>query len=131
MFIPIRRRLVPRACLTSNMPSSLLSSVWPRKQIHSPIRCKFRWIESSSSTNRCLRSENEFIQRQASASDRYSTGVEYLLLRTLRTGTTMPSFSDQFSLALPYERYLAVGTEEQQRRWMQVYDIALLDAAQE
>jgi thiol-disulfide isomerase/thioredoxin len=43
----------------------------------------------------------------------------------------MPSFSDQFSLALPYERYLAVGTEEQQRRWMQVYDIALLDAAQE
>ena len=43
----------------------------------------------------------------------------------------MPSFSDQFSSALPYGQYLAVGTEEQQRRWKQVYDIALLDAAQQ
>jgi hypothetical protein len=41
----------------------------------------------------------------------------------------MPSFSDQFSFALAYERYLAAGTEKQQRRWMQVYDIAPLDAA--
>jgi Thioredoxin len=39
----------------------------------------------------------------------------------------MPSFSDQFSSALPYEQYLANGTEEQQRRWTQVYDIAQLD----
>jgi thiol-disulfide isomerase/thioredoxin len=43
----------------------------------------------------------------------------------------MPSFSDQFFSALPYERYLANGTEEQQRRWTQVYEIARLDAVQE
>lgn len=43
----------------------------------------------------------------------------------------MPTFSHQFSAALPYERYLANGTEEQQRRWTQVYDIARLDAAQQ
>jgi thiol-disulfide isomerase/thioredoxin len=43
----------------------------------------------------------------------------------------MPSFSDQFSSAIPYEQYLATDTEEQQRRWTQVYDIPRLDAAQE
>jgi thiol-disulfide isomerase/thioredoxin len=43
----------------------------------------------------------------------------------------MPSFSDQFSTALPYGQYLATGSEERQRRWTQVYDIAQLDAAQE
>ncbi|WP_158792133.1 thioredoxin family protein [Granulicella sp. L60] len=43
----------------------------------------------------------------------------------------MPTFSDHFSTALPYDRYLANGTEEQQRRWMQVYDIAQLDATQQ
>ena len=43
----------------------------------------------------------------------------------------MPSFSDQFSSALSYEQYLATGTEEQQRRWTQVYDIVQLNAAQE
>ncbi|AXC12476.1 hypothetical protein ACPOL_3181 [Acidisarcina polymorpha] len=42
----------------------------------------------------------------------------------------MPSFSDQFSSALPYEQYLANGNEEQQRRWTQVYDIAQVDSAQ-
>jgi thiol-disulfide isomerase/thioredoxin len=42
----------------------------------------------------------------------------------------MPSFSLQFSAALPYEQYLATGNEEQQRRWTQVYDIARLDTAQ-
>jgi hypothetical protein len=42
----------------------------------------------------------------------------------------MPSFSDQFSSALPYEQYLATGTEEQHRRWTQVYDIAQLNATQ-
>ena len=42
----------------------------------------------------------------------------------------MSSFSDQFSSALAYEQYLANGTEEQQRRWTQVYDIAQLDPAQ-
>ena len=39
-------------------------------------------------------------------------------------------FSDQFSSAVPYERYLANGTAEQQRRWSQVYDIAHLDTTQ-
>ncbi|MBB5064183.1 thioredoxin family protein [Granulicella mallensis] len=42
----------------------------------------------------------------------------------------MPSFSDQFSYSLRYAQYLATGTEEQQRRWTQVYDIARLDATQ-
>lgn len=40
----------------------------------------------------------------------------------------MPSFSNQFSSALPYKQYFAFETEEQQRRWMQLYDIARLDA---
>jgi thiol-disulfide isomerase/thioredoxin len=43
----------------------------------------------------------------------------------------MPTFSHQFSAALPYGQYLANGTEEQQRRWTQVYDIARLDATQQ
>jgi thiol-disulfide isomerase/thioredoxin len=43
----------------------------------------------------------------------------------------MPSLSDQFSTALPYEQYLAAGTEEQEPRWTQVYDIAQLDATQQ
>ncbi len=42
----------------------------------------------------------------------------------------LTSFSDQFSSAPRYEQYLATGTEEQQRRWSQVYDIAQLNAAQ-
>lgn|GEM_PF-4914844 len=41
------------------------------------------------------------------------------------------SFSDQFSSALRYEQYHAAGTEEQQRRWMRVYNIAQLDAPQQ
>jgi hypothetical protein len=43
----------------------------------------------------------------------------------------MSSFPDQFSSALHYEQYLSSGTEEQQRRWTQVYDIARLDTAQQ
>lgn len=43
----------------------------------------------------------------------------------------MPSFSDQFSSALHYVQYLSNGTEEQRRRWTQVYDIAQLDATQQ
>jgi hypothetical protein len=42
----------------------------------------------------------------------------------------VPSFSDQFSYSLRYVQYLATVTEEQQRRWTQVYDIARLDATQ-
>src|SRR3984893_11988612 len=38
-----------------------------------------------------------------------------------------PSFlSDKFAAALPYDRYVLTGTEEQQRRWKQVYDVANL-----
>ncbi|WP_263357070.1 thioredoxin family protein [Acidicapsa ligni] len=43
----------------------------------------------------------------------------------------MSNFLDVFSTALPYSEYLATGTEEQQRRWTQVYDIAQLDATQQ
>jgi len=40
-------------------------------------------------------------------------------------------FSEQFASALPYARYLQTGTEEQQRRWTQVYKIARLTGPQE
>ena len=35
--------------------------------------------------------------------------------------------AEQFEAALPYDRYVRTGTEEQQRRWRQVYDAARLD----
>jgi thiol-disulfide isomerase/thioredoxin len=38
--------------------------------------------------------------------------------------------SDQFASALPYDRYLHTGTDEQQRRWTQVYEAARLTDAQ-
>jgi len=38
--------------------------------------------------------------------------------------------SEKFALGLPYDRYLQTGTEEQQRRWKQVYDAAHLTDAQ-
>jgi thiol-disulfide isomerase/thioredoxin len=38
--------------------------------------------------------------------------------------------SDKFAPAMPYDRYVATGTDEQRRRWGQVYDAARLDAAQ-
>jgi thiol-disulfide isomerase/thioredoxin len=38
--------------------------------------------------------------------------------------------ADKFSTGLPYDRYLQTGTEEQQRRWTQVYDAAHLTDAQ-
>jgi hypothetical protein len=42
-----------------------------------------------------------------------------------------PSFlSDKFAAALPYDRYVLTGTEEQQRRWKQVYDVAALNDRQ-
>jgi len=44
---------------------------------------------------------------------------------------TDPSYrSEKFALGLPYGRYLQTGTEEQQRRWIQVYDAAHLTDAQ-
>ncbi len=43
----------------------------------------------------------------------------------------MPSFTDQFSSALPFRQYLANGTEEQQRRWNQVSDAAKLNPTQQ
>jgi thiol-disulfide isomerase/thioredoxin len=38
--------------------------------------------------------------------------------------------SDKFSGALAYDRYLQTGTDEQRRRWKQVYDSAALTDAQ-
>ena len=38
--------------------------------------------------------------------------------------------ADKFASALPYDRYLHTGSEEQQRRWTQVYDAAHLTDAQ-
>lgn len=38
--------------------------------------------------------------------------------------------SQKFLAALPYDAYVATGTEEQQRRWRQVYDTARLTDAQ-
>jgi len=38
--------------------------------------------------------------------------------------------SDQFASSLSYDRYLQIGTEEQRRRWAQVYDAAHLTDAQ-
>jgi thiol-disulfide isomerase/thioredoxin len=44
---------------------------------------------------------------------------------------TNPSYlAGQYSSGLPYLRYLQTGTEEQQRRWTQVYDAAHLTDAQ-
>jgi len=39
-------------------------------------------------------------------------------------------YEDQFASALPYQKYLQIGTEEQQRRWTQVYDLARLTPTQ-
>jgi thiol-disulfide isomerase/thioredoxin len=38
--------------------------------------------------------------------------------------------SSQFAAALPYDRYVQSGTEEQQRRWAQVYEAAKLSEVQ-
>jgi thiol-disulfide isomerase/thioredoxin len=38
--------------------------------------------------------------------------------------------AEQFNTALAYDRYLATGTPEQQRRWRQVYDAAQLAGTQ-
>lgn len=38
--------------------------------------------------------------------------------------------SEKFSAALPYDRYVLTGTDEQQRRWKQVYDAARITASQ-
>jgi thiol-disulfide isomerase/thioredoxin len=39
-------------------------------------------------------------------------------------------FSKKFDAALSYDDYVATGTDEQRRRWRQVYDLARLDDAQ-
>ena len=44
--------------------------------------------------------------------------------------TNASYLSDRFAAGLPYVRYLQTGTEEQQRRWNQVYDAAHLTDAQ-
>jgi thiol-disulfide isomerase/thioredoxin len=38
--------------------------------------------------------------------------------------------SEQFAAALPYDRYVKSGTDEQLRRWQQVYDLARLEEGQ-
>ena len=38
--------------------------------------------------------------------------------------------AEQFASALPYDRYVETGTEEQRRRWRQVYDAARLTEPQ-
>ena len=38
--------------------------------------------------------------------------------------------AEKFAAALPYDRYVQTGTEEQQRRWRQVYEAARLTDAQ-
>ena len=38
--------------------------------------------------------------------------------------------AEKFAAALPYDSYVRTGTEEQQRRWRQVYDLAKLNSAQ-
>jgi thiol-disulfide isomerase/thioredoxin len=38
--------------------------------------------------------------------------------------------SDRFASGLPYDRYVQTGTDEQQRRWSQVYDAARLTDTQ-
>ena len=38
--------------------------------------------------------------------------------------------AEKFAAALPYERYVQTGTDEQRRRWRQVYDSARLSDAQ-
>lgn len=38
--------------------------------------------------------------------------------------------SEKFSPALPYDRYVCTGTEEQQRRWKQFYDLVRLNDVQ-
>jgi thiol-disulfide isomerase/thioredoxin len=39
-------------------------------------------------------------------------------------------FSDRFAAGLPYDRYVQTGTDEQRRRWRQVYDAARLTDTQ-
>ena len=43
---------------------------------------------------------------------------------------TSQFLSEKFAAALPYDRYLQTGTDEQRRRWGQVYDAARLIDAQ-
>src|SRR5687767_13732213 len=38
-------------------------------------------------------------------------------------------FADKFAAALPYERYHATGTDEQRRRWPQVFEAARLTSS--
>ena len=42
-----------------------------------------------------------------------------------------PYLADRFASALAYDRYVQTGTDEQQRRWRQVYDAARLTDTQE
>src|SRR5580704_1238852 len=43
---------------------------------------------------------------------------------------TSDYFKDKFAAAFPYDRYVQTGTEEQFRRWKQVYDAAAISEPQ-
>ena len=43
---------------------------------------------------------------------------------------TAAFLAEKFAAALPYDRYVLTGTDEQQRRWKQVYDAAALTGDQ-
>jgi thiol-disulfide isomerase/thioredoxin len=47
-----------------------------------------------------------------------------------RNAVNAAFFADEFSAALTYDAYLQTGTDEQRRRWKQVYDAAALTDAQ-
>ncbi len=46
-------------------------------------------------------------------------------------GMNSTFLSQKFAAALPYDQYVLTGTEEQQRRWKQVYDVAHTTPAQQ
>jgi thiol-disulfide isomerase/thioredoxin len=48
----------------------------------------------------------------------------------LRPMVNSSYLADRFASALPYNRYVQTGTDEQQRRWSQVYEAAHLTDAQ-
>jgi thiol-disulfide isomerase/thioredoxin len=65
------------------------------------------------------------------ARDRYTLQLNRdLAVYNPQTMINASYLADKFASALPYDRYLRTGTEEQQRRWTQVYEAAHLTDAQ-
>jgi thiol-disulfide isomerase/thioredoxin len=61
-----------------------------------------------------------------------NTGAAIVAIAMYHLGimATTSYLSNQFTSGLPYDTYVRTGTEEQQRRWRQVYDAARLTDAQ-